>query len=1362
LADLQDSPSEPLLSVKYFEYADGLYRNPSEAELEAVQPALPTTGFVQRVRAMLESKATVDTSAVAAAKNVIALPKTAPEVVLTEVHELEAGEMQREISAQNQELYELAANDALQYILEEEAQDPVELPASGPEIPQTIPELEVIDATERPSDITSHRITVQMVRTGLGPGSVASDETGNVHEDAAASSTNGERDKQTDDDSADERPPHLLDSRPVMAPPAELSNYPHLPKPRVVSNTTVSGDATLPSEAKYAMRFTSPADSNADSDETQSENPFALDADTMTIEHQNQEAAATAASKKSRLSNDTHKYAVEVTENVTTNLLKVTLDPVSPLGSDENVQRFSAVSPLPSSQIADNQRAISETIADMPGAFPDAEEIASTQNEPQTPKAHVKVAWQRPATDTSDSNVDNHISLPGNTSTFSESTANNTSDVVTDVAIRFTLPSDATANIARPHVDSVSTGPTPEEGNADIPPSLRRGQMTRTSRRTSISFANEVAPLNINKRVEPHQRAQSAGAGPLITGQTITRKPSPLNDAVEISRAPLEQTTDVRLPGTASNFNPPSHSRFGSPQLPGLKEESAEDMSHIHKETDEETPRFPAPNRFAAMRAMQERRLAESAKSSGDGHTKKPRRDTARLFNRPLADTKDLPSLNFSRTDLIDKLNEALEVVPPPRDAKSMEILRPATQHRFSGILCPSPQRPQSTEPLRERYTSFFCKPEDFSCFDVVDFEDGEGDAVANGEADEDPNGSQDDATPKPNDIGSRPAAQAELLEFASQINRLSIPSVNGLSERLSGLIPGLRNLQNFHFEDILGSSTGRESTGILWDGENMRPGTVLSTRSSGFRALAERAEEIVKNGTHDSIVPKSNTALDKELPPLPGTMSAEDYLAASVAGWKKQPGLTTSVSAPSDLNQGSRPASALTTFKSPATAEEVLDLLPTGMNPIARNAKRSMILSQPSSRPWNLDENYPWAESKVDIDLSNPSESHVRDISGAEKGLGRITGHSFAAGDLSTTHETVDLTTEQQGIDIGSITSATHHNQHDNASITTEQATGASTTSHHHRKHSKRSIIGSITKRIVGGLKSRAPTEDSETLNSTSKSPVPPYEQHTSIDGLPAHRPGDRYPTSGLSPPLTGLNLNLDEVRSFFSDNSSDKEHNSSFRKRLTNLKKVGGGGSHRSKNKGLRLDRSSIRHLHLLHHHHRNASSTNPRHHFHRGHHSFDGTGHTTATSTYEVDPTATTTSLPGTPTTLNYHQHLGSAPAIPISSSTAALATAATTATMPYPASLGGTHGVVVGMGKTEFHLKRFGEKLRHLLARSGDLFRSFSASAKGGRSGGDRVFAARKVLVGGRRERRGRGRAEYDDDEDWLADSVYSGL
>ena len=45
---------------------------------------------------------------------------------------------------------------------------------------------------------------------------------------------------------------------------------------------------------------------------------------------------------------------------------------------------------------------------------------------------------------------------------------------------------------------------------------------------------------------------------------------------------------------------------------------------------------------------------------------------------------------------------------------------------------------------------------------------------------------------------------------------------------------------------------------------------------------------------------------------------------------------------------------------------------------------------------------------------------------------------------------------------------------------------------------------------------------------------------------------PGDRYPTTGLTPP-SAFNL---EVRSFFSDNSSRSQRGGSFRKRLTHLK--------------------------------------------------------------------------------------------------------------------------------------------------------------------------------------------------------------
>jgi len=54
----------------------------------------------------------------------------------------------------------------------------------------------------------------------------------------------------------------------------------------------------------------------------------------------------------------------------------------------------------------------------------------------------------------------------------------------------------------------------------------------------------------------------------------------------------------------------------------------------------------------------------------------------------------------------------------------------------------------------------------------------------------------------------------------------------------------------------------------------------------------------------------------------------------------------------------------------------------------------------------------------------------------------------------------------------------------------------------------------------------------------------------------------------------------------------------------------------------------------------------------------------------------------------------------------------------------------------MGKTEFRIKRFGEKLRLLLAKSGELIRSWSTKSK----------AARPERIR----------------EDWLSDSLYSGV
>ena len=167
-----------------------------------------------------------------------------------------------------------------------------------------------------------------------------------------------------------------------------------------------------------------------------------------------------------------------------------------------------------------------------------------------------------------------------------------------------------------------------------------------------------------------------------------------------------------------------------------------------------------------------------------------------------------------------------------------------------------------------------------------------------------------------------------------------------------------------------------------------------------------------------------------------------------------------------------------------------------------------------------------------------------------------------------------------------------------------------------------------------------------------TTRSIPTPSDIGRSGSTLP-HRPGERYPTSGLTPPAA---FNLDEVRSFFSDDSSEKERNASFRKRLTKLKTK----------KSIRLE------------------PPRPR-------------GHSMENDTaYDAGQVS-----------LERAGAISSAHTI---------------------------HGV--GMSKTEFRIKRFGEQLRHLMAKGGELIRSLSQRSKPPRN--ERVR------------------------DDWLSDSLYSGV
>ena len=1208
LVDLPDSSSEPVLSARYFEYAEGLDKAMDDPDMEVPHPSVPPSGFVQRVKAMLESKSVSD-----------AIVRRENERLHhdQQLHELDAAGNQTGISI-NLDLHELAANDTPRFTIIEEFDAPAELPAS----PVRVPELECPEAERKQP---THRITREIIQAELGPSSF-DDSLEQAELDTTTRISVEYKMKQN--------VVHRPDTPASNDSGREGTHYSTHTTPRSLITkghqystseclTTTSADASLPSGLDYALQFSVPADSTMASDETHSRDPFVLDADTITIEQQHQYVKDAWLTTGDRHTSRVPKEAA---------LRQDAEEPVSSIQPGDDVSRCSAVSPLQTQtlgidetlRIASESR-VETTLADEQSAVDSIPEDTQPPPTPRTPKTYSK-SVQLPQSNMTAANTNstNRLSLPGDLSTIGDTTVNTTTDMVTDVAVRFSLP-QTTITIGKPQIIDVSTSSTPDKLTPELPqlkPSLQAAGVTAT-KRNSVTFADEVAPLNIAKKSEPHRSGQNGGEPPSITAKSIIRRPSPRGELVNVSRAHGEGSTEPRCT-SATNVNV-AQNRFGSTYLPELREESIEDMSiSDHKRSSDAThgSQFPLPVRIAAVKAMQERRLQESAEKA------KARR-TARQHNRPLAEIRDLPSLNFSRMDLIDKLNEALEV----RSVKSMDIVR---RREFSSIYCPSPQRPQSTDPLRERYTSFFCKPEDFSMFDEPNDSD---------ESDETDLESKDVLpivrVQEQTDVEDaehfrRTLSPEHLLSVATQVNRLSIPSVSGLSERLSELIPGLRNLHNLNLDSIIASE--RNSIHLLQEHGLARPETVLSDRiSAGFRTLAERAEEIVKNGTHDSLVQRAKlVGTSKDLPCLPESASA-DKVSAINSSNGKQSYLSGSVSAPSDLGKDvARPCFAHIRYKSPATEEEVRHLLPPEMNPITRAATRSMIISQPSSRPWNLEENYPWFGSKVDIDLSVPSQAHKHNSPSNSEVL---RGQGTRSLDITSGEDATDTS---QGIDIGSIV----ENFDSTASVTTEQLTGIS--KYHLRKHSKRSIIGSISKKF--GLTNRGTEDD----NAITKCFTKHHESRQTSVTHPSHRPGDRYPTSGLIPPSA---FNLDEVRSFFSDNSSERERTASFRKRLTHFK---------GKGKSIRLDGA-------------------------RGD-TVDGANGYDAGSMND-----------------------------------AAVRLGAHSAANTYPG---------VGMSKTEFHLKRFGERLRLFLAKGGDIIRSWSTRSR-----------ARKL--------------DRSQDE-WLTDSLYSGV
>lgn len=577
-----------------------------------------------------------------------------------------------------------------------------------------------------------------------------------------------------------------------------------------------------------------------------------------------------------------------------------------------------------------------------------------------------------------------------------------------------------------------------------------------------------------------------------ISTRASIREPLREAEAVADQSADRESTTDLRF--SALGFRPLAR------QLDDVKEEPNLEMSTTDLRAS--TFKFPLPQRKSSLAHYEEFRLSreskrkaslESAKAmaitvtpAAPGPEQHKPKKSSPLRVPPGAVTLDelraIPSLRFSRVDLFEKLNEALDLQPDPPAEGGGDLTDDAPG-----------ELQESTGVMRLKYRSFFESLDNMAS-----------DPAAPLQVNADDKHTLDmlAKSPKPRKNVKLPKIQQWTPDdLMAEIDRLSIPSVGGLTQRLSELLPSLKRYYG-------------------GTGDAMEDETVKSALDEIRRLGAELIPELRESGSfmeEDSDLYEDTSA----------SSSSGQETADSSIKIKHRP---RSASSPGDMlitplaELEATPAVQRSRSMSHGDASQQRDTATA--NEHSRASRRSIVGSPPESRPWNLDTSYPWAANITSIDISLPATNTRRDP--VRHRPSRLRLHNDNAdGGIVTTE-----------IAAGSVCSEITE---------TTTARTYSRTITHHRRTSKRSLLGSISRKI--GLPRGTSIDNSG--YATGPDILRGVDDRT-VD------PGDRYPTTGLSPPSA---LNIDEARSFFSDDSSQFEtqtssHGGGLRKRFSNLR--------------------------------------------------------------------------------------------------------------------------------------------------------------------------------------------------------------
>ncbi|KAL9096364.1 MAG: hypothetical protein Q9165_001361 [Trypethelium subeluteriae] len=624
-----------------------------------------------------------------------------------------------------------------------------------------------------------------------------------------------------------------------------------------------------------------------------------------------------------------------------------------------------------------------------------------------------------------------------------------------------------------------------------------------------------------------------------ISGSTTSKKPTVkiLGDVIkpvdpvqnggrtmtEFFNARRSQTRPFSAVNESETFKRLSQGCTQDEHLPDVREESREDVST----TDLSSFKFPMP--WHANRKQPKSRprsRSDISPITRNNSSRQSARPSMPAMPKPMAETRTIPSLNFSRLDLISKLNEALEA--RDRTSRSLDTRRSKS---YSGIHAPVPERALSPGTIRERYKSFFA---------VEDESEDQGDE-----------GETEDATGSSGENESSSSAVPKLkrtvspVELMYEIDRLSIPSVNPLTARLSRLMPSLRNHKSWEhvLDDEEAITQTIEDIRLLGD---RRTPNKSSTNVDEAGGSATGATTDMGQKATSPFIADSAPNLMKDLPPLPdskeGNGRAQDGLGRPSSAVKSHESLAT-LDAPASTAH--KPRSMAEFAGLPVSPHDQL---------ITRGSYRSFQhRSSPFNRPWNLEESYPWDDSVPPIDIALPPPTHRWEPSSCRPSRLRQHGSISSSGS-----ERELLSSPTRNVLTPRFANTPKPSQNH---LVTEQGK----LEHHPTRHTKSGLLGSLKIKLFGvpSTTKKIVKRNISTPNFRHQSPLASHPVMPSMNGFAAlptvlsvsdqftpeqaplqedlsHspvNPGDRYPTSALSPPSA---FNLSEVRSFFSDDSS------------------------------------------------------------------------------------------------------------------------------------------------------------------------------------------------------------------------------